>query len=272
MAGEAPEAGRIMDLGLDGGVAIVTGATGGIGRAIVQSLAAEGMAVVVNHLGEAEAAETLCEELGVAGGRVSAAEADVGDRGAVEAMVGGAVERFGRLDVMVHNAGVTSRQSILETSTDDWERVLRTNLYGAYHTACAAGRAMIEAGRGGAFIAISSLHGRVAKADMGAYCSSKAAVDMLVKQLAVELAPHGIRANAVAPGTIETDMNPLYHATDPEGVAKRRRILDRVPLARLGEPAAVARTVAFLASPVSSYTTGAVVYVDGGYTADGTPR
>ncbi len=261
-----------MDLGLTGGTAIVTGATGGIGRAIVAALVAEGMAVVVNHLGDAEAAAAICADVEAAGGRALAVEADVGDAAAVDAMVAATVETFGGLDLMVHNAGITTRQSILDTPPADWDRVVRTNFYGAYHTAAAAGRVMSAAGRGGAIVAISSLHGRIAKGDMGAYCATKAAIDMLVKQLAVELAPAGIRVNAVAPGTIDTPMNPIYHATDPDSVAKRQRLMDRVPMARLGDPAAVGSTVAFLASPVASYTTGAVVYVDGGYTADGTPR
>lgn len=261
-----------MDLDLDGKVAIVTGATGGIGRAITAALASEGVRIVVNHLGAAGAANDLCDEVRRAGADALALEADVGVREDVDRMVDATVDAFGGLDIMVHNAGITTRQTIIETSAEDWDRVVRTNFYGAYHTATAAGRHMISRGRGGAIIAISSLHGKVAKAEMGAYCATKAAIDMLIKQLAVELAPHGIRANAVAPGTIDTGMNPVYFATDDESLRRKARLLDRVPMARLGEPETIGRTVAFIASPISSYTTGAIIYVDGGYTADGTPR
>lgn len=258
-----------MDLGLQGKVAIVTGATRGIGAAIASVLVEEGMNVVLNHLAEPAQANEVCAKLGE--GAVSF-DADVGDPEAVEAMVIHAESHFGGLDLMVHNAGITTRQGIIDTPHEDWQKVMRTNLDGAYHTARFSARSMIERGAKGSFIAISSLHGKVAKADMGGYCASKAAIDMLVRQLSVELAPHGIRANAVAPGTIDTGMNPIYHATDAESVRRRGRLFDRVPMAGLGSPRTIGDAVAFLASERSNYTTGSIHYVDGGYTADGTPR
>lgn len=258
-----------MDLGLQGKVAIVTGATRGIGAAIAAVLVEEGMKVVLNHLSEPDKIGETCAKLGP---HAAAYDADVGYPSDVKAMVGYAEDHFGGLDLMVHNAGITTRQGIIDTSLEDWRRVMRTNLDGAYHTAKYSARSMIKRGTKGSFIAISSLHGKVAKAQMGGYCASKAAIDMLVRQLSVELAPHGIRANAVAPGTIDTGMNPIYHATDAESVERRGRLFDRIPMAGLGDPKTIGNAVAFLASDRSNYTTGSIHYVDGGYTADGTPR
>ena len=127
--------------------------------------------------------------------------------------------------------------------------------------------------RFGRIINISSIHGRVAKAGMGSYCTSKAAIDMFTKQLAVELAPHGVTVNAVAPGTISTEINiPLYKSTKPEDVALQQATLKRVPAGRIGEPEDIGRAVAFIASGMTPYVTGAILYVDGGYVAEGTPR
>ena len=263
---------REMDLELSNKVAVVTGASRGIGRAIVETLAAEGVAVVANHFGDSAGASATERALVDAGAKAVFVSGDIGERETSDALIEAALDRFGRLDIAVHNAGITTRQPLIDTPHEDFDRVLRTNLYGAYFLAKAAAGTMQDRGTNGALIAITSLHGRVAKADMGAYCASKAAIDMLFKQLAVELAPAGIRANTVAPGTIDTGMNPIYHASDPASVARRARLMDRVPMRSLGDPMAVARTVAFVASPVSSYTTGATIYVDGGYTADGTPR
>jgi len=261
-----------LDLALAGQVAVVTGASRGIGRAIVKTFLAEGMSVVANHFGDDTGARGLASNNLAAGDRLTIIDADVGEATTGTRLTDVALAEFGRIDVLVHNAGITTRQAIIDTPFEDWQRVLQTNLYGAYHCATAAARAMRNVGGGGALIGISSLHGRVAKAEMGAYCTSKAAIDMMFRQLAVELAPYGIRANTVAPGTIDTGMNPIYHATDPESVAKRERLFDRVPLRRLGSPDDIARLVAFVASPLSAYTTGATIYADGGYTADGTPR
>jgi len=132
---------------------------------------------------------------------------------------------------------------------------------------------MVGRGSGGKIISISSIHGRVAKANLGPYCSTKAAIDMFSKQLAVELAPHNIHVNVVAAGTIITDINiPLYKSNRKEDQEFREAVLKRIPLERIGKPEEIGRVVAFLASDAASYVTGAVLYVDGGYVAEGTPR
>ena len=244
-----------MNLGLDGKVAIVTGAARGIGKAIAERLEAEGARVARVDLRGADHA------------------ADVADPDSVAAMLRQVTQALGPVDILVNNAGVVSRKPLLEVPLDEWDRVLRINLHGCFHCARAVALQMTAAKRPGAIVNISSIHGRVAKANMGSYCTSKAAIDMLTRQLAVELAPHRIRVNAVAPGTIATDINlPLYRSTAPEDRALQAATLNRVPLGRIGAPEDIANAVAFLVSDAAGYITGAIHYVDGGYTAEGTPR
>ncbi|MEO8133842.1 MAG: glucose 1-dehydrogenase [Betaproteobacteria bacterium] len=262
-----------MDLQLTGKIALVTGAARGIGRGIALTLAGEGAKVVVNYVADAAEAEEVVRQIRDAGGDAEAIYADVGVYENVERLVAATLKRFGRIDVLVNNAGVVSRQSILEVSLEDWDRVVRTNLYGCFHCSRLVALHMVERGGGGKIVNISSIHGKVAKANLGPYCSTKAAIDMFSKQLAVELGPHRINVNAVAPGTISTDINlRLYKSTEPADVALRQAVLGRVPAGVIGETEDIGRAVAFLASDASRYITGTVLYVDGGYTAEGTPR
>lgn len=261
-----------MDLGLAGKTALVTGAARGIGRSIAEALAREGARIVACDNvdgGAAAVAAGITREAGEAIGLV----ADVTSIENVELTVGRAVATFGSLDVIVNNAAIASRKMILDVPLDEWDQVLRTNLYGYFHVARVGAKQMINQGTGGRIINISSLHGHIAKASMGSYCVAKAGVDMFTKQLAVELAPHNVTVNAVAPGTISTDVNiPLYRGTAPHEVRQREALLKRMPAARIGEPSDIANMVTFLASSATSYVTGAIIYVDGGYTADGTVR
>ena len=262
-----------MDLQLNGKVALVTGGARGIGRGITRTLAAEGATIVVVYRERADAAEEVVRLIREGGGDAEAIQGDVGVFADVERLVGKALERFGRIDILVNNAGIVSRKPILEIPLEEWDRVVHTNLYGCFHCSRLVGRHMVERGGGGKIISISSIHGHVAKAGMGPYCATKAAIDMFSKQLAVELAPHRINVNVVACGTIITEINlPLYQSTKPEDVEKRTAVLHRVPWGEIGQPEDIGRAVAFLASDAARYTTGAVLYVDGGYTADGTPR
>lgn len=262
-----------MDLQLQGKVALVTGGARGIGRGIALTLAAEGARVAVNYVNNADAAEDVVREIRKQGGDAEAIGADVGVYEQAQRLVAATLERFGRIDVLVNNAGIVNRQSILDVSLEDWDRVVHTNFYGCFHCSQLVGRHMVARGGGGKIVNISSIHGRVAKANMGPYCSTKAAIDMFSKQLAVELAPHKINVNAVASGTISTDINiPLYKSTEPADIALRLAVLARIPWGVIGEPEDIGRAVAFLASDAARYVTGAVLYVDGGYTAEGTPR
>ncbi len=261
-----------MDFGLTGKVALVTGAGRGIGRGIALTLAGEGAHVAVNFASDSRAAAEVVEAIGAAGGEAHAIQADVGDHGESQRLVDATLERFGRIDILVNNAGIVSRKPILEVPLEEWDRVVRTNFYGCFHCSRLVGRHMTERGGGGKIVNISSIHGRVAKAGMGPYCATKAAIDMLTKQLAVELAPRGIQVNCVASGTIATDINiPLYRSTRPEDRALQDAVLKRIPQRRIGEPEDIGRAVAFLASGAAGYVTGAILYVDGGYVADGTP-
>jgi NAD(P)-dependent dehydrogenase (short-subunit alcohol dehydrogenase family) len=262
-----------MDLHLEGKVALVTGAARGIGRGIALTLAHEGAKVAVNFVRQADAADAVVETIRAAGGEAEPVRADVGVYAEAERLVDAVLKRFGRIDILVNNAGVVTRHPILDVPLDEWDRVIRTNLYGCFHCSRLAGRHMVERGGGGKIVSISSIHGRVAKAGMGPYCATKAAIDMFSKQLAVELAPHKINVNVVASGTIITEINlPLYQSTLPEDIEKRTAVLHRVPWREIGQPEDIGRAVAFLASDAARYITGAVLYVDGGYTAEGTPR
>ncbi len=262
-----------MDLELKGKVALVTGSARGIGRGIALTLAAEGARVAVNCVHRADAAEEVVGLIHEGGGEAFLVQADVGRYEEAERMVAATLTRFGRIDILVNNAGIVSRKSILDVPLEEWDRVVHTNFYGCFHCSRLAGRHMVARGGGGKIINISSIHGRVAKANLGPYCSTKAAIDMFSKQLAVELAPHKINVNVVASGTITTEINmPLYKSTKPEDVALRQAVLARIPWGVIGEPEDIGRAVAFLASDASRYITGAVLYVDGGYTAEGTPR
>lgn len=262
-----------MDLQLQGKVALVTGGARGIGRGIALTLAAEGARVAVNYVNNPDAADAVVQEIHNQGGEAEAIGANVGVSMQAERLVGATLERFGSIDVLVNNAGIVSRQSILDVSLEDWDRVVHTNFYGCFYCSRHVGRHMVARGGGGKIVNISSIHGRVAKANMGPYCSTKAAIDMFSKQLAIELAPHKINVNVVASGTISTDINiPLYKSTVPADIALRQAVLARIPLGVIGEPEDIGRAVAFLASDAARYVTGAVLYVDGGYTAEGTPR
>ena len=257
-----------MDLQLADKVAIVTGGGRGIGRGIVEVLAGEGATVVIAERDNLDRASELAASLDNA----VAIRADVSVREDVQRLAADVEARIGKIDVLVNNAGTLSRKPILEDAYEDWERVLKTNLYGCYHCSRAVAPGMIARGSG-RIINISSIHGRVAKAGMGSYCTSKAAIDMFTKQLAVELAPHGVTVNAIAPGTISTEINiPLYKSTKPEDIALQQATLKRVPAGRIGEPEDIGRAVAFIASGMTPYVTGAILYVDGGYVAEGTPR
>jgi glucose 1-dehydrogenase len=264
----------MMDLNLNDKVALVTGAARGIGRSIALRLAQEGATVVVNDLADETAVNAVVNHIEQAGGRAMAALADVGSHAAVQHMVDRVVAAYGAVDILVNNAGIVSRKSILDVPLDEWERVMRTNFSGCFNCSRIVGQHMVARGAGGRIVNISSIHGRLAKANMGPYCASKAAIDMLTKQLAVELAPHAIGVNAVACGTISTEINiPLYKSTEPADIMLREAVLKRVPAGRIGEPEDIASAVAFMASAEEArYVTGTILYVDGGYTAEGTPR
>ncbi len=245
---------------LDGSVAIVTGAAGGVGREVVRLLSAAGAAVVAEDL------DPAVMELETRDGRVVAVLGDVAESGTARAAVDTALERFGRLDILVNNAARLLLKPTLETTDEEWDEVLRTNVRGVFvHSREALPR--LAEGNGGAIVNLASISGVVGLSDQAAYSASKGAIVQLTRQLAVEWSGRGVRVNAVAPGAIDTPFlrNALAGAPDVDEVLAQ--IAASHPLGRISDPDEIAETVLFLASPRSRFVTGAILMVDGGYTA-----
>ena len=239
-------------------VVIVTGGAQGIGRACVEAFAAEGAAVVIADV-DAEGGEQAAEAVKAQGGRAAFIQTDVGDAGQAQLLVERTLQAFGRLDVLVNNAGIIKTAEFLEISEADFDAVLRVNLKGVFLVGQAAARAMVAHGRG-AIVNMSSANAVVAIANQVPYVTSKGAVNQLTKVMALALADKGVRVNAIGPGSILTDLLKVVMSDE----AARRRILSRTPLGRCGEPAEVAKVALFLASDDASYLTGQCIYPDGG--------
>jgi glucose 1-dehydrogenase len=248
-------------MGLEGRRAIVTGASSGIGRAIAIRLATAGAAVAVNHFSSHERrdAESVVAEINDLGGTALAVHADVGDELQVVQMVRQIVSELGGLEILVNNAGIETQAQILELSLELWERVLRTNLTGAFLCLREAGKVMVGRGRG-VIVNISSVHEHDPWPGFAHYCASKAGLKLLMQTAARELAPRGIRVVNVAPGAIETPINQLV-LEDPEAL---RALVDAIPLGRLGRPEEIAAAVEWLISDEASYVTGTTFVIDGG--------
>ncbi len=244
-------------MSMEGNVALVTGGSRGIGRAVCLELARRGAAVAVNYAGNSAAAEEtvrLCRELGV---EAEAFQADVASPAACDALAAAVKERFGRLDILVNNAGISRDGLLMTAREEDFTRTLDTNLKGAYFCTRAAAKIMLRQ-KYGRIVCLSSIVGLRGNPGQTAYAASKAGVLGLVKAAAKELAGRDITVNAVAPGYIETDMT----AALPEKA--REAMLSTIPKGRPGAPEEVARAVAFFAERESGYITGQVLCVDGG--------
>ncbi len=242
-------------------VAVVTGGSRGLGRAIALGLAREGAAIAVCYRsGLAEAGEVV-GEIVAAGGTAAAFCVDTVDRASIEAMVAAVDKRFGRIDILVNNAGVMNTTPFLELTDEEWDRVLDTNLKGYFRAAQACARVMKRNGYG-RIVNISSTRQEQANAGNTAYCTAKGGIFMLNRVMAVELAPLGICVNSVAPGTIVTDLNRDYLSDE----AFREKRICEIPIARLGEVDEVVGATVFLASEEASFCVGASIMVDGGQT------
>ncbi len=246
-------------LALTGRVALVTGASRGIGRAIATTLAARGAAVAVNYASREDAAREVCEAITAAGGKAIAVGFDVSDPAAVDAGVAKVVAELGGLHILVNNAGVSIDALLLRANPADLTRILDINLKGAFFCCKAATRHILKAKADGRIINLSSVVGEQGNAGQAMYAASKAGVLGLTKSLARELAGRGVTVNAVTPGFIATEMT----AASLQGDA-RAALLGQIPLGRIGEPHEVAEAVAFLAAPAASYITGHTLQVNGG--------
>jgi NAD(P)-dependent dehydrogenase (short-subunit alcohol dehydrogenase family) len=245
-----------------GKVALVAGAGGGIGGAGAEALAREGAALFCTDI-DGAAAEATAGRISAGGGRAAAQLLDLCDRAAVDEVVAAAVREFGRLDILLDCAGISHRGNFLDLDAGVWDRIIAVNLTGMFHLGQAAARQMAHQGTGGSIINVTSQLAEVARPERAAYVASKGGGRSLTHAMAVDLAAHGIRVNAIAPGPTLTGLTRASY-TDP---AARRATEALIPLGRLGQPGDLVGAVLFLASDESSWVTGSTVTVDGGYLA-----
>lgn len=240
---------------LNGKIALITGGASGIGYACAQAFVRAGAKVWIADANEAAGTK--------AAKRLKAAfvACDVGDAGQAQALVDAVIRKAKRLDVLVNNAGIAPAKPFLDMTEDDWDRVIRVNLKGAFLVGQAAARAMVAKKTAGAIVNMSSVNAVLAIPGLAAYNVSKGGLNQLTRVMALELAPHGIRVNAIGPGTIATELARKAVLGSPEARAK---IMSRTPMGRLGEPGEIAEIALFLASKRASYMTGQIVYADGG--------
>ncbi|MFN8484300.1 MAG: SDR family oxidoreductase [Anaerolineae bacterium] len=248
-------------------VAIITGAARGIGLACARRFAAEGAKVVLADVNMA-AGQAAADGIRAAGGDAAFVACDVSQKAQVETLVAAAVSAFGRVDIVVNNAGLNHKAEFLETTEEDWDRVIAVDLKGTFLLSQAAARQMIWQGGGGAIVNLSSVMAVLALADQVPYCAAKGGVNQLTKSMALALADKGIRVNAIGPGPVMTELMAVVVDSD----AKRDVLLERMPLGRFAECDEIARVAVFLASDDASFITGQTIYPDGGRMIQAFPR
>ena len=247
-----------MKLFEEGTIALVTGGSAGIGRAVAIDLAAKGATVVINYNRSREGAEETLNVIREAGGKAAIVKADVSDPDEVDAMFAKIMKHFKKLDILVNNSGVTRDGYLMMMSREAFDTVIKTNLYGCYYCTQGAIRLMCAAKNGGAIVNISSTSGVVGQEGQANYSASKGAIVSFTKTVAKEYARHGIRANVVAPGFIDTRM------TQANRKLLEEKYMQYIPMGRFGEPQEIANVVTFLASDLASYITGKTIVADGG--------
>ena len=241
-------------------VAVVTGGSSGIGESIVRALAARGAAIGIGYRSHREAAEETAQAIKDDGGKAVAIQGDVSVISDLERLIGETVEAFGRLDVMVNNAGIETRTSTLETTEAEYDRVMAVNLKSAFFGTQIAAKQRIDQGDGGRIINISSVHEDWPMPGNSPYCLSKGGMRMLTRNAGVELAPHGIKVVGVGPGAVGTPINKETLADE----SLMKELSDTIPLGRIAETMEIADLVAWLASDESSYVAATTIFIDGG--------
>src|SRR5665213_2489416 len=247
-------------MNLENKVCIITGAATGIGRAIATKFVKEGATVAIDYVGNSDRADELVHALTTIGGRAIAVAADVSDSKQVAMLFDATIKAFGRLDVLVNNAGIEKKMAFVDTPEEEWDKVIAVNLTGPFLCSQRAAKQMIAQGEGGRIINISSVHEDLAMPTNSPYCAAKGGLRMLMRTIAVELAAHNILVNNVAPGAVDTPMDAKLKADAPEMDA----LLAEIPLKRMGRPEEIAEMCAFLASAGAAYSTGSTFFVDGG--------
>jgi glucose 1-dehydrogenase len=245
---------------LKGKVAIVTGGNSGIGKAIVLALAAEGANIVIDYVADEAATEELEKQVTALGNKAIGVKADVSSVSDLQMLIDSAVRELGRVDIMVNNAGIETRTSVLETTEAQYEKVMDVNLKSAFFGTQLAAKQMIAQGGGGRIINITSVHEDWPMPGNAAYCLSKGGMRMLTRQAGIELGPHNITVVGLGPGAVATPIN-TSTMEDPE---KMKTLNAAIPLGRMAQPEEIASVVAFLASDAAGYMTATTVFADGG--------
>ena len=241
-------------------VAVITGASLGIGSAMALAFAREGAAVAVDYRSHPDEAKEIVDQVEGSGGRAISVRADVSSPEDVRNLIQKAVEEFGRLDVMINNAGMEEKMPFLETPLDVWNRTIAVDLTGAWLGCQEAAKQMVSQGGSGRIINVSSVHEDLPMPTNSPYCAAKGGLRMLMRTIAVELAPHNITVNNIAPGAVDTPMD----APLEQDAHQMQQLLSEIPLRRMGKPEEVAALAVYLASDEASYVTGSTFVIDGG--------
>ena len=247
-------------MSLEGKVAVITGAGTGIGQGIALAMAKEGAAIVVDYVGKAEIAQETIDQVTKLGGKVIGVDADISNPEDVAMLIQKTVEAFGELNIFVNNAGIEKKFAFIDYPLEEWQKIMAVNLTGPFLCSQAAAKQMIAQGKGGRIINISSIHEDLPLLTNAPYCASKGGLRMLMRTIAVELAPHKITVNNIGPGAVYTPIDADVEADKTMNDA----ILAEIPLGRWGQPEEIGNLAVYLASDKASYMTGSTHFIDGG--------